>query len=339
MTDPMLTRGWIVHSSRCIVGWLTCLAAAITAAAAFAQPVSSGAQCPQTTAALYTRLRSVELDPNRVFHIREASIDRPNLHIDFEDGTLAFTEDICGRTTGAFFEGDAEVRLRPPSRVERGSLALFTGMAILEEQFTTGYLRFNDDTANALQPFLSPAPDSQEFIKEWSDTSRILTDTDSLRLLLDFSHFLPTSDGSEPERKFPPFLHAHLLGKKLGGFEVYWDASAPEPLWAGQPKLKDETLFFDIWTSFAPTTLVKGTAAPLAGDIAITDFHIRASVQPPTRLQATTEADVRVRSVGTFCATVVVCGASVTAGSPNSRAVSSFRLPTNSTVSPTSTIA
>jgi len=299
MTDPTLARGWITRSRR-IVGWLTCLAAVTTTAAAtaFAQPVSSSAQCPQTTAALYTRLRSVELDPNRVYRIREASIDRPNLHIDFEDGTLAFTEDICGRTTGAFFEGEAEVRLRPPSRVERASLALFTGMAILEEQFTTGYLRFNDDTANALQPYLSPAPDGQEFIKEWSDTSRILTDTDSLRLLLDFSHFLPTSDGSEPERKFPPFLHAHLLGKKLGGFDVYWDASAPEPLWAGQPKLKDETIFFDIWTSFAPTTLVKGTAAPLVGDVSITDFHIRASVQPPTRLQATTEADVRVRSGG-----------------------------------------
>jgi len=29
-------------------------------------------------------------------------------------------------------------------------------MAILEEQFTSGYLRFNDDTAAGLQPFLKP---------------------------------------------------------------------------------------------------------------------------------------------------------------------------------------
>jgi len=60
-------------------------------------------QCPQTTGALYSRIRSVPLDPQRVYRIRDASIDRPNLHIDFEDGTLAFTEDICGQITGAFF--------------------------------------------------------------------------------------------------------------------------------------------------------------------------------------------------------------------------------------------
>jgi hypothetical protein len=32
---------------------------------------------------------------------------------------------------------------------------------------------------------------------------------------------------------FHLLLHAHLLGKKLGGFEVFWDAALPEPLWAG----------------------------------------------------------------------------------------------------------
>jgi hypothetical protein len=238
----------------------------------------------------------VGLDPQRVYHVRNASIDRPNLHLDFDDGTLAFTEDICGRITGAIFEGEGEIRLRPPNRVERGSLALFTGMAILEEQFTSGYLRFNDDTAAVLQRFLTPAPEGAEFIKEWSDTGRSLAEFDALRLLLDFSHFLPAPGGNEPERKFPPLLHAHLLGKKLGGFEVFWDAAGAEPLWAGQPRLKDGILFFDIWTSFAPGG--SAATAPLANDASITGFRIRASVQPPTRLQASTEMKVRVRSGG-----------------------------------------
>ena len=134
---------------RWMIGLAWCLAAAT------ALGPSSGAEpdCPQTTSALYARIRSVALDPQRVYQVRGASIDRPNLHLDFDDGTLAFTEDICGRITGAFFEGEGEIRLRPPNRVERGSLALFTGMAILEEQFTSAYLRFNDDTAAVLQPF------------------------------------------------------------------------------------------------------------------------------------------------------------------------------------------
>jgi len=275
-----------------LAGWLV-------AATAWALAAGPSPECPLTTSGLYARIRSLELDPQRLYHVREASIDRPNLHLDLDDGTLAFTEDICGRITGAFFEGEGEIRLRPPNRVERGSLALFTGMAILEEQFTSGYLRFNDDTAAVLQRSLSPAPEGGEFIKEWSDTSRTLAEFDALRLLLDFSHFLPApggnEGGSELARKFPPFLHAHLLGKKLGDFEVFWDAASPEPLWAGQPRVKDGIPFFDIWTSFAPGS---AAAAPGAGDASITGFRIRASVEPPTRLRAATEMKVRIRSGG-----------------------------------------
>jgi len=278
--------------------WLMGLAWGVVAAAAGADTVSVSPDCPQTTSGLYSRIRSVGLDSQRVYHVRDASIDRPNLHLDFDDGTLAFTEDICGRITGAFFEGEGEIRLRPPNRVERGSLALFTGMAILEEQFTSGYLRFNDDTAAVLQRFLTPATDGAEFSKKWSDASRSLGEFDALRLLLDFSHFLPIPGGHEPDLKFPRLLHVHLLGKKLGGFEVFWDAAGAEPLWAGQPRVKDGVLFFDIWTSFAPGGASSATATPLAGDASITDFRIRASVQPPTMLRASTEMHVRTRRGG-----------------------------------------
>src|SRR5208282_4590247 len=289
---PEPVRRWIMM----MIGLAWCL----LSATACAQPAGPSSECPQTTTGLYARLRSVELDPQRVYHIRDASIDRPNLHLDLDDGTLAFTEDICGRITGAFFEGEGEVLLRPPNRAERGSLALFTGMAILEEQFTSGYLRFNDDTAAVLKPFLSPATESadftkQDFIKQWSDMSRTLAEFDALRLLLDFSHFLPATGQNDPNQKFPPLLHAHLQGKQLGGFDVFWDAAGVEPLWAGQPQLKDGILFFNVWTSFAPGAAGAG-APPLAGDASITSFRIRASVEPPTMLRASTEMSVRVRS-------------------------------------------
>ncbi|MBZ5615675.1 MAG: hypothetical protein LAO23_16840 [Acidobacteriia bacterium] len=285
---PGLVRPWPMIGLAC---WLL-------AANAWAQPAGPSLQCPQTTSGLYERIRSVGLDPQRVYRIRAASIDRPNLHIDFDDGTLAFTEDICGRITGAFFEGEGEVRLRPPNRVERGSLSLFTGMAILEEQFTAGYLRFNDDTAAVLQHSLTPAPEGAEFIKEWSDASRTLAEFDALRLLLDFSHFLPPTGGSDPDRNFPRLLHAHLLGKRLGGFEVFWDAATAEPLWAGQPRSKDGVLFFDLWTSFVPTGVDSETAGRRVEDISITSFRIQASVEPPTMLRALTDLNVRIRSGG-----------------------------------------
>src|SRR5450755_148152 len=247
--------------------------------------------CPQTTAALYESLRSVELDPQRVYHVREANLDRPDLHLDLDDGTLAFTKDICGRITGAFFVGDGEIRLRPPNRVERASLALFTGMAILEEQFTAGYLRFNDDTASVLQPFLSKASEEDEFLKQAAAASRKLAEFDTLRLLLDFSHFLPAPAGSPAPQKFNSMLHVHLTGKRLGEFEVFWDAANPEPLWAGQSRIKDGTFFFDIWTSFVPS----GSATPAAtgaNDATITSFEIKATIQPPLSLRATTNANI-----------------------------------------------
>src|ERR1700674_3458345 len=161
------------------------LAWCLVAATAWAQPTGPSLHCPPTTSALYERIRSVGLDPQRVYHVRDASIDRASLHLDLDDGMLAFTEDICGRITGAFFEGEGEIRLRPPNRGERGPLALFTGGAILEEQFTSGYLRFNDDTAAVLQSYSTPAPEGADFIKEWNDTSRTLAEFDALRLLLE----------------------------------------------------------------------------------------------------------------------------------------------------------
>jgi Peptidase family M1 domain len=256
--------------------------------------------CPQTTSTLYARIRSVSLDPQRVYSVRDASIDRPNLHIDLDDGTLAFTEDICGRITGAFFEGEGEIRLRPPNPAERGSMALFTGMAILDEQFTAGYFRFNDDTAAVLRPSLLPASEPAEFIKNWNDTSRTLADFDALRLLLDFSHFLPAAaHGNEPDRNFPPLLHAHLLGEKLGSFEVFWDAELAEPLWAGQPRMKDGVPFFDVWTSCTPASASPASSSSqLANDVSLTAFRIQAWVQPPTRLQAATEVEARIRTGG-----------------------------------------
>jgi len=276
--------------------WLIGLAC-LTALTAWSQDP----HCPQTTNALYARIRSVALDPQHIYHVRNATIDRPGLHLDFDDGTLAFTEDICGRITGALFEGEGEIRLRPPNRVERGSLALFTGMAILEEQFTSGYLRFNDDTAAVLQPFLKPEPEAPESAKRWDETSRALAEFDALRLLLDFSHFLPTAGKADAARQFPPLLHAHLLGRKLGGFDVFWDAASPESLWAGQPRVKDGVIFFDIWTSFSPGPVRPAATPPAAApanDVSITDFQIEASVQPPTKLRASTEAKLQIRNGG-----------------------------------------
>src|SRR5882757_6893962 len=276
------------------------LALSLFASIAGAQSIPARTNCPTTTAALYTRLRSVGLDEHRVYRVRGASIDRPNLHLVLDDGILAFTEDICGRTTGAYFEGEGEVLLRPPNRVERGSMALFTGMAILEEQFSSAYFRFNDDTAASWQADISPISEGGEVVKQWDGTSRNLAESDALRLLLDFSHFLPATGGPEPTQDFPRLLHARLQGKKLGNFELFWDAAAAEPLWAGQIRSREGVPFWDVWTSFKPAVLARPAQSKVqaGGDVSIGSFRIRASVQPPTLLRASAEVDLAVREGG-----------------------------------------
>ena len=278
---------------------LSMLALWSLASIAAAQSIPSVSNCPSTTAALYARLRSIGLDEHRVYRVRGASIDRPNLHLVLDDGMLAFTEDICGRTTGAFFEGEGEVLLRPPNKVERGSMALFTGMAILEEQFSSAYFRFNDDTAAGWLANLSPVSDGAEVVKQWDGVSRSLAESDALRLLSDFSHFLPTP-GMDSAQDFPRMLHAHLQGKKLGNFELFWDASAAEPLWAGQIRFREGVPFWDVWTSFKPGALDgPGRAKELgSSDVSIGSVRIRATVQPPTILRASAEVDLLVRKGG-----------------------------------------
>ncbi len=281
----------LVRARRIILVWCLC-----AVPFAVAQSTSPDPHCPQTTAALYSRIGTVGLDPGRVYRVRDASLDRPSLNVTLEDGTLAFTEDICGRITGAFFVGDGEVLLRPPTRTERASLTLFTGMAILEEQFNSAYLRFNDDTAELLRPFLSPTQWASDEFEEWDDASRRLAVYDSLRLFMDFSYFLPSA--SQGRRQTPPsLLHLHLAGKKLGMFEIFWDAANTEPLWVGQLRTQNNLGFFDIWTSFAPSS---GAAAPATQreDVSIVAYRIRATVQPPTELQAVTEVDLRIRNGG-----------------------------------------
>jgi hypothetical protein len=233
--------------------------------------VSAAAQIPpeKPAEALYLQLRQVGLDLDRVYRVRGASLDRSAVHITLEDGTIAFTQDVMGRITGAFFEGDGEVLLTPPSTVERSSMSLFTGMAILEEHFVTAYFRFNDDAVAELRADLRAADNQKEFVEHWRATAQNLANADAIRLLLTFSRMLPVTgttsaelaDSAEPDAE-DRFLHARLQGTKLGVFDVYFDSTAVEQVQAGQAKTTDQgDQYYDVWTSFSPIdpSLVQAT--------------------------------------------------------------------------------
>lgn len=266
--------------------------------------------------ALYMRLGSVGIDPARVYQVREASLDRPSIHISLEDGTIAFTQDVMGRVTGAFFEGDGEILLIPPNEVERKSMSLFTGMAILEERFATAYFRFNDDVVTELGPDLRAATNQQEFVERAGPTAKNLANADAMRLLVSFSHMLPSGDGSsspdddsQHENRSDRFLHARLQGTKLGVFDVYFDSTAPEEVLVGQAKnAENGEPYYDVWTSFlaAATKPLQHSGATVESEIekvpghrvTVRSYKIRTEVLPPKQIQAKASLECEVTGSG-----------------------------------------
>jgi hypothetical protein len=269
-------------------------------------PVISTAAIPAPAGpaeTLYSQLRTVDLDPTRVYSVREASLDRSELHFSLESGAIAFTRDVYGRVTGAFFEGDGEVLLTPPNKVERASLALFTGTAILEEHFVTAYFRFDDTTFDDLRPYLRPSERAPEFIAERNETARHLADSDALRLFMSFSSLLPLTStptaNPTPPRK-DTFFHALVQGRQLGAFDLYYDSASPEPVWAGQSKTSAGVIYYDTWVSFAPGPTGQARAPSLrrADDVFARQLTVRSTVSPPTRLESDARLDLEVRRGG-----------------------------------------
>jgi len=261
--------------------------------------------------ALYLQLGSVGLDKSRVYHVRDASLNRAALHITLNDGTIAFTEDVVGRVTGAFFEGEGEVLLMPPDQTERASMTLFTGAAILEETFLIAYFRFNDDTFRDLQPLLRPGEHTEEFVAQWNESARNLAEEDALQLLISFSRFLPGPQGGPPASIEPAanddrMLHARVQNPKLGIFDLYFDSTAPEQIWAGQLKAVGGENYYDVWTSFSPkkaqTSAQTGNGVleqGSAGDIIdVSNYKIRAEVRPLTEIHADAVLQLNVLQAG-----------------------------------------
>jgi hypothetical protein len=245
--------------------------------------------------------------------VRGAALDRAAIHITLDDGSIAFTKDVLGRITGAFFEGDGEVLLAPANDVERKSMSLFTGMAILEERFSTAYFRFNDNTASELQPGLRAPEDAQAFVARWDETVRNLAQSDAMRLLASFSEMLPIATGTDSTaiRAADPddrMLHARLQGNKLGVFDVIFDSTAGEQVESGQSKTgEDGNVYYNVWTSFSTqdarrshvtqkeiSQTLPAETDSRGGPILVRRYVIDAWVKPPKELDAEVKLQLNV---------------------------------------------
>ena len=283
---------------------------------------AAAATSPATGAglALYRRLHNVGLDARQVFSVRDGHLDREDIHVTLGDGTLAFTEAVDGKITGAFFAGEGEVLILPPNPAERASLALFTRAAVLEEKFTTAYLRFSDDhIVEDLQPAMRPAEDSGEFVAKWNSAARSLGEGDTLRLLAAVTNRPPPGPAASGARQ-PGFIHLKVGGTRLGSFDIELEPDLAEQIYVGQANYVPGSLFYDMWMAFpmrsarraedrqrtrltAPQASAGSSDFPPQGSgkedaVHISKFQIKATVTPPTGLQAEATLTMQVREPG-----------------------------------------
>ena len=260
---------------------------------------------------LYRALRDVGLDPQQVFEIRDAEIDREDIHLWLTDGTIAFTQAVDGHVTGAYFEGEGEVLIRPPDRMERASLGRFTDAGVLEEQFSYAYLRFNDDTAQALKPFLRrPPDDAAEFVARNDSRARGLAAIDAMRLCISFTSGPALSAPGEPPPLPDRLLHVRVAGKHYGVFDVFFDTRSPEQVMVGNASIHGDETYYDLWMSFPMRSLRKqplsdtrfgGPSGPLwtPHAMSIGKYTIDASLDPLLNLSAEATLDIDVKQGGT----------------------------------------
>ena len=222
---------------------------------------------------LYEQLSTVGLDPENIITVRDASIDKEDLHISLNEGTLGLLRAVDGRVTGALFIGEGEILLIPPRPEEKQSMALFTGSAVLNEHFTFAYLRFDDPgMVTLLQRASRPSPPPADFLEKYDSFAKNLSALDALLL----TQALTTAS---PQ---PTFLHARIVGKKLGIFDVLMDRNQQEQLLVAQVKPEAARPAIDVWSAFCVRSQreADGTCKPYEDDVTARRYVLDTTVDP-----------------------------------------------------------
>jgi Peptidase family M1 domain len=243
--------------------------------------------------ALYGELLNPILTASDVHQVREVAIDREDLHIVISDGTIGLMRAVDGHITGAVFEGSGEILLVPPDRVERTSLALFTGAGTLEESFTSAYFRFFDDAlVKEFQSHFREAEDVPEFLARWEQPIKSLAARDALQILR------AMTNAQDPTSRF---ILARLGGTHLGVFDVRFDANAPEQISAGQERVaSNQVAYYDIWTSFPmrSSRVSDDDRTARVPRFELSDYRMQVQAQPPTDVTVRAEVTLTPRRAG-----------------------------------------
>ena len=241
------------------------------------------ALAPASATELYRELLDPTISVADVYHVRKVSVQREDLHVVLDDGTVGLLRTVDGHVTGAVFEGVGEILLVPPDRAERNSLDSFTGSAVLEQRFESAFLRFfDDDLVQQLRAGFRGPSDDPDFIGRWAEPIKILAPIDGLQVLAAMTNPLEASSR---------YLHLRLGGTQLGIFDVYFDPHSLEQITVAQERLNGATAYYDTWTSFPMRSVRESAEARPAiyPPFSLSNYRMHLTVNPPTDMKAETE--------------------------------------------------
>ncbi len=236
--------------------------------------------------ALLQQLQEATIDPSQVNFVHNVRLSRGGATLYFNRGFAACYAPVGGEFTGGVFAGDGEVLLIPSSPVEKASLARFTHSAILEERFTSAYMRFTDGSCRELmENARKPQPDDPEqpgnFAGLWNPLVRRLNPAYSIRLMEDLLG----------DRSFP-FFQARLEGVTLGLFQVVDDERLPEAMRVGAVVQHNGRTFSDIWCSMPSPRSEQRRMLVERGNVRVLAYTIQTRLNDDHSLGATAELEL-----------------------------------------------
>jgi len=245
------------------------------------------AAAPAEPRALYQALNALRPDPSRVYSVKSLSFHRDVINLTFDEGKLAFFQPLAGRVTGAVFSGRGHAIAIPHDPGERRSLAQFVGVPILDQTFSSAYLRFDDDTAGELATELAktgetPKTDS-EFTSSWEPAFANPASWHSLRIMEDWL-------STDPR----PYFYAGIVSDTQGLIDLLFDTRRAEQVLLGQTTGSRDSLRYDTWASFRAAD----SALALPETFVPVEYRIDTRIGADLALEGTTTVQLKITRGG-----------------------------------------
>ncbi len=260
--------------------------------------VSPGLTLASVAADFASQIHDLALDPDECYRVTELNFAKEDLKIYFTSGYLIFAKPIGGFRQGAVFvaggeAGDAEILLMPPTRSERLSMATFTESPNLEEHLTGAALLFTDSTAADLLAQIHANAEPRKNLEignaiadQWNSVIRNLAGSFETTLVHDL---LSTRKSG--------FFYMAIAGRRLNNFDVFYDPTSTEQIFAGTLAYRNNQTFFDTWTSF-PSRSVRNGAKPPTPPVDLDNYRIDSTIDDKLLMKCVTRATLTVRQPG-----------------------------------------